>query len=211
MFENLYYKAILNCVKDRREVAREIHEVWSSEFFRGDNRPRYFANAVKFLKPAKESLKIEERDLILWRQVVYCEGHGNAIIPKETYEKCISRHMRRFLSFVSGELVICFGEEAYKAVSGFREMRDAFDGRKVLGIYNPGGLAFYRYFEDYEKGILWKDVLDKLNEFLESYIYRHFGCSVTISRNSLLIKLLIEAEKLGLDDNQTFRGEAKSS
>ncbi|MDI3502564.1 MAG: hypothetical protein PWR09_689, partial [Archaeoglobi archaeon] len=52
-----------------------------------------------------------------------------------------------------GEVVVCLGV-AYFAVRNLSEgeMADAFEGKKVLGIYHPSGRGkFYEYFEGLQK------------------------------------------------------------
>ncbi|MBC7114819.1 MAG: hypothetical protein H5T47_04225 [Archaeoglobi archaeon] len=153
-FENLYYKTVLRRLKDKREVAREFHDVWSAELFQEHTKPwfPYFANTVKFLRGAKEDLKLGEEDPVLWGGV------------------CIEIH-EEAPGVRGGEVVVCLGV-AYFAVRNLSEgeMADAFEGKKVLGIYHPSGRGkFYEYFEDYRKGVLKKEVHDRLSEFMREY------------------------------------------
>lgn len=170
-FENVYYKEALDHVKDRRGLAKKLHNVWSAELFSEKSKPwlPYFANTVKFLRGVGDVIGIGEENPILWGEVVYCElADGYYTPPKSTVEKCTSRYMKRFLDLVAGELIICLGSKAYTAVRELAEgrMAEAFEGMKILGVYHPSGRKdFYEYFEDYESDEIKQSVIDRLTEF----------------------------------------------
>ncbi len=160
-FENLYYKEVikrnshLNDVN--KKIFKEIHATWVSEIFNGNDEEKlpylkYFVNTKRFLSQIDDLLNLNEDDLILWGEIVYCEREDKRKLPKETILACTKEYLSQLFEFIKSKIIICLGTESYDVMVDFlakEKITEKVNNVKVLGIYHPSGSTmFYKYFDD---------------------------------------------------------------
>jgi len=195
-FEAVAYREVLekhNCLTKPYElecyerVFKEIHDIWV-KCFGGwklkEIKFPYFRNIKKLLCEISQYLEryqgIEEGDLILWAELVYCESkRRKATLPEKTVYDCVSKYLKSVLE-LSSDLIICIGQETFNYIGGkllseegerFHGLKKALRDKVVLGFYHAsggGGANFYKYFEKEKKEFIKRRLKEPVKIKIES-------------------------------------------
>jgi|GEM_PF-3919311 uracil-DNA glycosylase len=104
--------------------------------------------------------------------------------------------MNDVLELVAGNIIVCLGYDAYKAMTQrameFPEISEKLKNKKILGIYHPSGSRnFYDYFEKSNEIITKRKLKTEVQSELKNFVrgkqqygfLRHKDFKFTIDRN----------------------------